>query len=94
MVTLSAPTIIAAPLYIVKTANRLEGGDLFSIPPLYEAPLRVLLVQRQMSSGRVTVSVVGAREWLERSLVVNNDVIEALTPDRATQPLDAGVLPK
>ncbi len=51
------------------------------------------LVQGEMGSCRVVVSEVGAQEPFEMAVIVNDNVIETLAPDRADQPLDVGILP-
>ncbi len=76
----------------MKTANVWEGDDLSSLLSLDEARLRALLVQGEMGSCRVVVSEVGAQEPLEMAVVVDDDMIEALAPDRADQALDVGIL--
>ena len=81
------------PVLVMKTAKVREGDDLSSLPVLDEARLRALLVQREMGSCRVVVSEVGAQEPLEMAVVVDDDVIEALAPNRADQAFDIGILP-
>ncbi len=77
---------------MMKTANVREGDDLSSLLPLDEARLRALFVKCEMGSCRVVASEAGAQEPFEMAVVVDDDVIEALAPDRADQALDIGIL--
>ena len=81
------------PVLIMKTAKVREGDNLSSLPALDEARLRALLVQGGMGACRVVVREVGAQEPFEMAVVVDDDVIEALSPNRADQALDVGILP-
>lgn len=79
----SGPT----PVLVVDTTNLREGDDLSSLPSLDVARLRAILFQRKMGYCRVVVGEGGAQEPLEMALVGDNEVIEALTPDRADRAL-------
>ncbi len=55
--------------------------------------LRALLVQGKMRPRSVIVDDVGAKYSTEMSLVENNEVVEAVSPNGANQPFDVGILP-
>ena len=78
---------------MMKTANVREWNDLSSLLSLDEAGLGALLFQREMGSCRVVIGEVGAQEPFEMAVIVNNNVIETLPPNRANQALDIGFLP-
>ena len=55
--------------------------------------LWALFGQGKMNSRRVVIGHVGAKHSTEMSLVENNEVVEAVSANRADQPLDIGILP-
>ena len=55
---------------------------------------RRVLRQSQMSSGLVVVNQVGVQDATQVPLVENDNVIQALSTDRADYPLNVPVLPR
>ena len=58
-----------------------------------EARLRALLFQGEMGSLHVVVGEMGTEEALQVAVVEYDDMIEALTTNRANLSLNGGVLP-
>ncbi len=72
----------------MKTSHMRESNDV-SPAGLFDGPsLWALLVQREMSSRRMVVGKIGTEEAFQVAVVEYDGVIEALTPNRADQPLD------
>src|SRR4029077_1527416 len=53
-----------------------------------------VLAQRQVSPRSFVVVEVGLQDAAKTSFIQNNDMIQALTPDRPDQALDVGILPR
>ena len=77
----------------MKNANVREGDDDSLTGFRGGPPLWALLYQREMGSGRMLVGKIGTEETFQGVLVENDNVIEALTPNRADQSLDLRVPP-
>jgi hypothetical protein len=60
---------------------------------LERAWVRAVLVQRLMGARGIVVGQVSPQQPKEVSLVQDQEVVEALSPDRSDDPLDEGILP-
>ena len=71
-------------------------GKLDDLPVLRwldRSRLRRILLQRQMRSRTMVVADVSPQDSAKMTLVEDDDVIETLSPDRADDTLDVGILP-
>ena len=79
---------------MVESAEMRNGDDVSRVKWVDGSRLRTLFGQGNMSSRRVVVGHVGAKHSTEMPLVENNEVIQAVAPNGANQPLDIGILPR
>ena len=78
----------------MKTSQMGESNDA-SPAGLFDGPsLWALLFQGEMSSRRMVVGEIRTEEAFKVAVADYNDVIEALTSNRADQSFDVGVLPR
>ena len=72
----------------------LRYGDDAAAPQWLDGTrVRTILVEREMGSGSVVVVHVRCKDVAQMALVEDDDLIQALPPDRADHALDVSVLP-
>ena len=70
-----------------------ETDDVARVRRVNGSWLRALLTQREMSSRRVVVGQVRAKNATQMSFIENDMVVETVSPNRSDQPLHVGILP-
>jgi hypothetical protein len=79
---------------VLESADLWEGDHASELSPMNTAPLRSILLERQMGARAVVVAGVGGEDPARVALVQNNEVIQALATERSAEALRVGVLPR
>lgn len=83
-----------AGVAVMKPANLGEGYDVAHLGRLNRTRIRTVVVQRPMRSRRMVVGRVATKNAHEVPFVQNDDVVEALSPDRSDQTFTIRILPR
>ncbi len=78
---------------MMKSANLWKGDNLALARRLSRARLRAILAERQMSSGSMVIVEVGGKNPPQVPLIEDDDLVQALAPDRTDDPFDVRILP-
>ena len=82
-----------AAVLVMESAEMRETDDVARVRRVNGSWLRALLTQREMSSRRVVVGQVRAKNATQMSFIENDMVVETVSPNRSDQPLHVGILP-
>jgi hypothetical protein len=79
---------------VVQTADFRNLHDRAHLRPLDWPPIRRILLEREVSSRPVIVREIAGQGATQVAFAQDEDVIQALAPDRANEPFREGVLPR